>query len=52
MRRRFEAEVQARESGLAETMNRAGVVAHRVTTDTDLVDALVDLVRRTRRRSR
>jgi hypothetical protein len=52
LRGRLAAEVQARESGLAETMNRAGVAAHRVTTDTDLVDALVDMVRRTRRRTR
>ncbi|GAA1376840.1 DUF58 domain-containing protein [Catellatospora chokoriensis] len=52
LRGRLEAEVRARESGLAETMSRAGVAAHRVTTDTDLVDALVDMVRRTRRRTR
>jgi hypothetical protein len=34
---------------LAEAMRRAGVTAHRVTTDQDLLQALIDMVRRSRR---
>ncbi|MEV4413600.1 DUF58 domain-containing protein [Catellatospora sp. NPDC049609] len=52
LRRRFAAQVRERESELAGTMRRAGVAAHRVTTDTDLVDALVGMVRHARRRPR
>jgi uncharacterized protein (DUF58 family) len=50
LRRRLEAQMQERESALAESMRRAGVTAHRITTDSDLVQALVEMVRRSRRR--
>jgi uncharacterized protein (DUF58 family) len=50
LRQRLSAEVQARESALATAMRQAGVTDHRITTDQDLVQALVDLVRRSRRR--
>lgn len=52
LRQRLNAQVHARESAMAETMSRAGVTAHRITTDQDLVRALVDMVRRSGRRSR
>jgi len=48
--RRLRAEVQAREFAIAASMRRAGVTAHRITTDQDLVEALVDMVRRSKRR--
>ena len=51
LRQRLHAEVWARESALTETMHQAGVTAHRITTDQDLVAALVDMVRRSGRRS-
>lgn len=50
LRRRLEAEVLARETVLADAMRRPGVTAHRVTTDQDLVKALVEMVRRSGRR--
>lgn len=50
LRQRLGAEVRAREDALAAAMRRAGVAAHRITTDQDLVRALIDLVRRSRRR--
>lgn len=46
LRGRLRAQVDARERELAEGMRRAGVDAHRLTTDQDLMAALVDLVRR------
>lgn len=52
LRRRFAGQVRAREAALAEAMNRAGVPAHRVSTDQDLVEALVGMVRATGRRRR
>jgi uncharacterized protein (DUF58 family) len=47
---RFASEVAAREQALAEAMDHAGVTAHRLETDTDLVEALVGMVQRSRRR--
>ncbi|HEX6685298.1 MAG TPA: DUF58 domain-containing protein [Candidatus Limnocylindrales bacterium] len=52
LRQRLNLEVEARELALSEAMRTAGVAAHRVTTDQDLVEALVDMVRRSKRRSR
>jgi uncharacterized protein (DUF58 family) len=49
-RQRFRAEVEAREFAVASAMRRAGVVAHRIGTDQDLAEALVDMVRRSKRR--
>ena len=48
---RFRDEVAARESAVAGRMRRAGVLAHRIGTDEDLGDALVEMVRRSNRRS-
>ena len=48
--RRLRAEVDARESAVESSMRRAGVAAHRVGTDEDLAVALVDMVRRSKRR--
>ncbi|GLY05545.1 MULTISPECIES: DUF58 domain-containing protein [Actinoplanes] len=52
LRGRLAAEVDAREAGLAEGMRRAGVDEHRITTDQDMLAALVDMVRRSGRRRR
>jgi uncharacterized protein (DUF58 family) len=52
LRQRLRAQVQARESALAEAMRQPGVTAHRITTEQDLVEALVAMVRRSRRRLR
>jgi uncharacterized protein (DUF58 family) len=52
LRQRLTAGVQAREEALATAMHRAGVAAHRVTTDQDLAQALINMVRRSRRRRR
>jgi uncharacterized protein (DUF58 family) len=49
-RRRLRAEVDAREQAVAASMRRAGVASHRIGTDEDLVEALVEMVRRSRRR--
>jgi uncharacterized protein (DUF58 family) len=49
-RQRFRAEVQARERAVASSMRRAGVMSHRIGTDQDLVEALVDMVRQAKRR--
>lgn len=49
LRGRLAEQVGAREAELAEGMRRAGVDAHRITTDQDLLAALVDLVRRSGR---
>jgi uncharacterized protein (DUF58 family) len=51
LRRRLDAEVRAREAALAESMRQAGVAAHRITTDQDLVSVLIDMVRRSKRRT-
>jgi uncharacterized protein (DUF58 family) len=50
LRKRLADEVADRESGLAVALNRAGVTGHRVTTDQDLGQALIEMVRRSRRR--
>ncbi|HEU5107052.1 MAG TPA: DUF58 domain-containing protein [Micromonosporaceae bacterium] len=52
LRERLAAEVGAREETLAGAMRQAGVTAHRVRTDQDLDQALIDMVRRSRRRRR
>jgi len=49
-RQRLRAEVDAREAAVASSMRRAGVTAHRISTDQDLAEALVDMVRRSKRR--
>jgi uncharacterized protein (DUF58 family) len=49
-RQRFRAEVEAREFAVASSMRRAGVMSHRIGTDHDLGQALVDMVRRSKRR--
>jgi uncharacterized protein (DUF58 family) len=51
LRRRFADQVAAREASLHESMSRAGVTAHTVGTDADLVEALVGMVRTSRRRA-
>jgi uncharacterized protein (DUF58 family) len=52
LRGRLSAQVGAREDELAEGMRRAGVDSHRITTDQDLLAALVGLVRSSGRRRR
>ncbi len=47
---RLRAEVDAREAAIDGAMARAGVTAHRVGTDEDLVTVLVGMVHRSRRR--
>jgi len=47
---RLRAEVDAREFAVTSSMRRAGVTSHRISTDQDLVEALVDMVRRSKRR--
>ncbi len=47
---RLRAEVAAREGAIARSMRRAGVTAHRIGTDQDLALALIDMVRRSKRR--
>ncbi|MDH2430459.1 DUF58 domain-containing protein [Sphaerisporangium sp. TRM90804] len=51
LRVRFRAAVDARDARLAAGMRRAGVPVHRVDTDRDLAEALVEVVARTRGRS-
>ncbi len=51
LRVRFRAAVDARDARLAAGMRRAGVPVHRVDTDRDLAEALVEVVARTRDRS-
>jgi uncharacterized protein (DUF58 family) len=50
LRQRFRAQVRAREQALAASMVRAGVSAHRIGTDDDLVLALLEMVQRSRGR--
>jgi uncharacterized protein (DUF58 family) len=52
LRQRLTAEVRQRETALADVMRQAGVVAHRITTDQDLAQVLIDMVRRSQRRRR
>jgi uncharacterized protein (DUF58 family) len=47
---RFRAHVRAREEAVAASMKRAGVTAHIISTDQDLGDALVAMVRQSKRR--
>ena len=49
-RRRLQAEVDAREQTVTSRMRRAGVTSHRISTDQDLVQALVEMVRHSKRR--
>jgi uncharacterized protein (DUF58 family) len=49
-RARLRAEVDAREGAVSASMQRAGVTAHRISTDEDLTAALIDMARRSRRR--
>jgi len=49
-RARLRAEVDAREFAIAGAIRRAGVTSHRIGTDEDLTRALVDMVRRSKRR--
>jgi uncharacterized protein (DUF58 family) len=50
LRGRLTAQVRAREEALAAALRRPGVTAHRITTDQDLVHALIEMVRLSRRR--
>ncbi|MEU8662692.1 DUF58 domain-containing protein [Actinoplanes philippinensis] len=52
LRARLTEQVGAREDELAAGMRRAGVDAHRITTDQDMMATLVDMVRRSGRRRR
>ncbi|BEL12103.1 DUF58 domain-containing protein [Actinoplanes sichuanensis] len=52
LRARLTEQVGAREDELAAGMRRAGVDAHRITTDQDMLATLVDMVRRSGRRRR
>jgi uncharacterized protein (DUF58 family) len=52
LRQRLDARVRERESALETATQRAGITPHRITTDQDLVEALVDMVRTARRRRR
>jgi uncharacterized protein (DUF58 family) len=49
-RQRLRAEVDARELALDSSMRRAGVDSHDISTDQDLTQALVEMVRRSKRR--
>jgi uncharacterized protein (DUF58 family) len=51
LRVRFRAAVDARDARLAAGMRRAGVPVHRIDTDRDLAEALVEVVARTRDRA-
>jgi uncharacterized protein (DUF58 family) len=46
LRERLTAQVDAREAAVADAMRQAGVTAHRVTTDRDLAQVLIEMVRR------
>ena len=50
LRKRLRAQVENREAELADAMRQSGVTNHRVTTDEDLVRALVGMVRKSRQR--
>jgi uncharacterized protein (DUF58 family) len=47
---RFRAQVQAREDAIAASMAKAGVTAHTISTGQDLSEALVEMVRQSKRR--
>jgi uncharacterized protein (DUF58 family) len=48
--RRLRAEVEAREFAVTAAMRRAGVTPHRISTDQDVGDALLAMVRQSKRR--
>ncbi len=48
--RRLRAEVEAREFAVTSSIRRAGVTPHQISTDQDVGDALVEMVRRSKRR--
>lgn len=50
LRQRLRVQVENRESELADAMRQSGVTVHRITTDEDLVGAVVGMVRNSRRR--
>jgi len=50
LQRRFKVEVDAREVAVDSAMRRAGVTSHRVSTNDDLTRALIEMVRRSKRR--
>jgi uncharacterized protein (DUF58 family) len=52
LRSRLTAQVEARETAMSDAMRQVGVTAHRVTTDQDLGQVLVDMVRRSGARRR
>ncbi len=52
LRERFRERAQAREAQVEASMRRARVGTRRLTTDVDLAQALVEMVRQTRRRTR
>jgi uncharacterized protein (DUF58 family) len=47
---RFRSEVVAREEALAGSMRRAGAMSHRIGTDQDLAQSLIEMAQRTKRR--
>jgi uncharacterized protein (DUF58 family) len=47
---RFRSEVEARELAVESAMRRAGVIPHRIGTDEDLAQSLIDMARRSKRR--
>jgi uncharacterized protein (DUF58 family) len=49
-RQRLRSEVDAREAAVTGAMGRSRVAAHRISTDDDLVRALIDMANRSRRR--
>ncbi|GAA4697369.1 DUF58 domain-containing protein [Phytohabitans rumicis] len=51
-RQRLRAEVDARESAVTASMRRAGVTAHRIGTDQDLVTALIEMAHESKQRRR
>jgi uncharacterized protein (DUF58 family) len=52
LRSRLATQVGAREDAMATAMRKAGVDAHRITTDQDLLAALVSMVQQSGRRRR
>jgi hypothetical protein len=52
LRARLATQVGSREETVADGMRRAGVAAHRITTDQDLLGALVAMVHTSGRRRR
>ena len=49
---RLRAQVDAREATISEALHGGGVTTHRIGTDEDLARALIDMVRRSKRRRR